>query len=376
MREDFRPPRFSDFDSGIEGPNGMKPRTILDSIDPESFHLGQILKKADNRWSRLAAGLAAFFTAGSVGWERLKQEDPNLKKDELGTDTYQVTKHPEHFKDFQENLESLKTMRDILQAESLMTYYQGTAEEEEFVRLVEEEEKKQQRANTGGSQSLEVLERAYANGLRNLDYLFQVADYLGVPKGILMGVALEESGFDKQAKNKNSTAKSEMQILDRTAELWGKKFAIQLGRWFQDFGKPNNPEEEQQLVQLKRLKDKLDKGEDLRTEDGLYLGAFGLKDLLRNRENEPLGVLAFKIGNMGVAQEVAKAKEQGGTGTFLEVRRQLENKDDQQYVIRVQAELNLFIRALDNLIDRVERQGGAAFRGQSDIFYDPKDDNA
>lgn len=355
----------------------FKPKK-LGSVSEERYKFEQIIiDSSKSKLIRLLAGLVATIGIGRIGTDRLDLHISQTDKEDRNS-LEQIEPVEGGFKEFQRHLEAMKTVRDILLTESLYTYYQGTSEEEEFKRLVTEEEIRQQRANTRGSEDLDVLEKAYANGLRNLDYLFQVADQMGVPRGILMGIALEESGFNKNAKNKTSSAKSEMQILDATAKSWSKKFAIQIDKWIREmeaYGTDRNPEHKVEYQKLKELQTRLKKGEDLRQEDGLYLGAFGLRTLLRNREDEALGVLAYKIGNNGVAQEVAKSRRSGKKGTFIEVRPNLQKADDQQYVIRVQAELNLFIKVLDHIIERIEAQGNSAFNEQSgqDIFYDPKE---
>lgn len=350
-------------------------RKKLGSVSPGEYRFQQFFRDfSGSKLARLLAGVVATIGIGRVGTETL---DLHISKKDKKDNVEQIEPIEDGFKEFQRHLEAMKTVRDILLVESLNTYYQGTPDEEEFKKLVAEEETKQQNANTGGSKDLDVLEKAYANGLRNLDYLFQVADQVGVPRGILMGIALEESGFNKDAKNKTSSAKSEMQILDGTAKSWSKKFIGQIDKWIREmeaYGTDKNPKYISEYEKLKELQDRLGRGEDLRAEDGLYLGAFGLRTLLRNREDEALGVLAYKIGNNGVAQEVTKSRRNGKKGTFLDVRSNLSDIDDQQYVIRVQTELNLFIKVLDHMIERVEAQGANAFNEQSgqNDFFDPQ----
>ena len=95
---------------------------------------------------------------------------------------------------------------------------------------------------------------------------------------------------------------------------------------------------------------------------------------MRNREDEALAVLAYKKGNNGVSEEVKKAKRSGGKGTFIEIMPNLKG-DDKLYVIRVQAELNLFLKVLDHIIKRMETQIETQINEQNkqNIYYDPKE---
>lgn len=356
-------------------------------------------KFSRSKLAGLLAGVVATVGIGKINMDRLDSYNfEKYKKDKNSLEQVEpaeenlVEPAEENLRELQRELESMKLVRNILFTESLYTYYQfrGETEEKSFVEkdrmfseeektfceLVAEEERRQQYANAR-SENLDVLERAYANGLKNLDYLFQVAEQVGVPRGILLGIVLEESNFKKDAVNKRSSAKSEMQILDGTAKKWSIDFSKEIKKWIQEMetsGTYNDPEYKAKYQKLKELQAKLKRGEDLRKDDGLYLGAFGLWRLMRNREDEALAVLAYKKGNNGVSEEVKKAKSSGGKGTFIEIMPNLKG-DDKLYVIRVQAELNLFLKVLDHIIKRMETQIETQINEQNkqNIYYDPKE---
>lgn len=391
-----RPDFLKFIENEKQNTEGKKPdsKFIEEHKSQDSFK-----KFSRSKLAGLLAGVVATVGIGKINMDRLDsynfekyKKDKNSLEQVEPTEENLVESAEENLRELQRELESMKLVRNILFTESLYTYYQfrGETEEKSFVEkdrmfseeerifceLVAEEERRQQYANAR-SENLDVLERAYANGLKNLDYLFQVAEQVGVPRGILMGIVLEESNFKKDAVNEVSSAKSEMQILDGTAKKWSEGFSKEIKKWIQEMetsGTYNDPEYKAKYQKLKELQAKLKRGEDLRKDDGLYLGAFGLWRLMRNREDEALAVLAYKKGNNGVSEEVKKAKSSGGKGTFIEIMPNLKG-DDKLYVIRVQAELNLFLKVLDHIIKRMETQIETQINEQNkqNIYYDPKE---
>jgi len=339
----------------------------LKPISERDYRLSQMIK--DFSKSRLARILAVIGIGSGVAHEF---GVTTIKSEKISNEAiYHKDMEATGFAEEKKEIEALKNMRQILEQESIGKLYEGTNQAEEFRHLVEQEEEKILKMY---GNDLERLEKAYGKGIANLFYLFEVAKSLGVPRGIIMGVALEESGFNKNAKNKKSSAKSEMQIINETAKNWQAAFAKLLDKWIGDFKKTsyeiNSGKED--VEKLRELRQKIALGKDLRIEDGLYLGAFGFRKLCYDRGSEDSALLAYKIGNEGARQEIALARKKGLAGTYLDIRPNLKNEEDRQYIARVQAELNVFLQVLDQLTERVEAQSNQAFNGQS-IFYNPDD---
>lgn len=324
----------------------------LGQISPKEYSLLSWLKTVPKR------SFLRFLTALSLGAGLVATDIPDNKdlssENAVNIKAESVPKTKEMLKieEIKEQIKNLEALKNILEQELLNVEYAGTEEEKEFADLVSKEMASIQKIY--GNQE-EWLKRVYGQVLPKIPELFESAERIGVPSGILLGVVLEESGFNSKARNRQSSAKGKMQILDGTAAEWQTKFDKMLDRWIAE-GRKNLLSSDIEFVKdqaaFLELKEKIAAGEDLR-DDGLYLGAFGLQQQAQKFGNWSLAVASYKIG-AGKTRELSKNNcSDKKSCNFTSIRKDLKGEDS-NYEARVEAEARTFIVVLNNIINSLK----------------------
>jgi len=181
------------------------------------------------------------------------------------------------------------------------------------------------------------IERLYKNARQNLSLVFEVADQIGVPAGVLLGIALEESAFNPNAFNKKTGVIGIMQLEKKTEVEW----LTNLKKWAQE----NN---DRKTLDMITNAQKTTANEDIRyqPELNLRLGAFGLRRMSYYFGGWDLGVMAYCYGISNTTREFKKYKNenpQEDRVTYLKLRRLLPEGKSKNYPIRTQAELEVFL---------------------------------
>ncbi|MBI5731778.1 MAG: transglycosylase SLT domain-containing protein [Candidatus Magasanikbacteria bacterium] len=236
-------------------------------------------------------------------------------------------------------------------------FKEGSAEEGEFKKLV--------------AQNLEDLKKRYHRSAFWYDRLFQqVGKHLptileecrkaGVPPAVAIGVALEESLVNQEARSPSGRAIGVMQLEKPTALAWQKR------REARDLIE----EEDEEEIKMSK---------DLRTvaEHNIGVGIVGLRELADRFGDWGVAVLAYNNGATSVGRRVRNFREKGFLQKFGRVNyvrllplipdyalkkkggktEAVSNAVHKYYPVRVEAKLRLFLEYyLPKLIGIVQKQ--------------------